>query len=70
MAWDPTQSKWFLLAGSGLLLYNSSRGLITGRAILFIRDVTRSEDGYGFWWAVLTSATLGIAGVFIVLLGR
>ncbi len=69
MAWDPTNSRWFLLAGAALLLYNAIRGVITGRAILFIRDVTR-DDGYLFWWAVLMSAIFAVAVVVILILGK
>lgn len=68
MAWDPAHSRWVILFFSAALLYNSVNGIIRGRAILFVRDVTRSDDGCLFWFAVVMSATLGVAGVIIALL--
>jgi hypothetical protein len=59
---------WALLLMVAFLFYNALNGMATGKAILFSRTVRRSEDGYLYWWAVVVSGMLGIAGIVLVIL--
>ena len=57
-----------VLLAAAALLYNTLRGLTAGSAILVFRVVTRSEDGYLYWVAVLGSVLLALVGVLTVIL--
>ncbi len=59
---------WIVLLAAAALLFNAIRGLATGSAILFYRTVTRSEDGFLYWSAVLGSAILGVAAALVIVL--
>lgn len=47
-----TSEKWGFPLIAAFLLRLGWEGLNTGRSTLFLRDVTRSEDGYLYWWAI------------------
>ena len=52
----------FLVMGLSLTII-SLEGIRTGSAILFVRDVTRSEDGYLYWCAIGIGLTFGIGSL-------
>jgi len=56
-----TREGWTLLLISVFLLLMTLRGIGTGTATLFFRDVTRSEDGYLYWIAIGMGLVVGTA---------
>jgi hypothetical protein len=58
---------WISLGASAALLFNAGSGLITGSAIVFNGVVRRAEDPVLYWTAVMMSAGMGIALVFLTL---
>jgi hypothetical protein len=65
-------TKWFLLLCAAWLLWSAISGIVTGRTCMFYTDYARSDpgNGYMYWFAVVVSATLGIALLAFVALGK
>jgi len=62
-----TRRDWICLFGGPYLIFESIRGLKTGSATLFYRTVTRSEEGYLYWFALTLCALAGIGGLLAVI---
>lgn len=58
-----TGNHWFLLLAGAFCLFYVWRGFVTGSTLLVYRTVTRSEDGYLYWWAIAMKAAAGAACV-------
>jgi uncharacterized membrane-anchored protein len=59
---------WATLLAAAVLLFNAIVGVTSGRALLVYRVVTRSEDGYLYWIAVVASGALGVGGLLTIVL--
>lgn len=65
-----TGHDWVFWLSAAVLVFNGVWGLRTGSTSLIHRTVTRTEDGYLYWFSVLTSLIVGIGGALVLILDR
>lgn len=54
---------WILLIGGVVFLANAVRGLMTGRASVFVAPFERSTQPVMYWSAIVFSSILGLGGL-------